>query len=134
MSKSHFTHLLQQLIELDRLPNLKIARLDTSVVDTQDHIHILHRLRAHIRKLLDLSGSVLDLIVGHDEVELLHTGLDCVPAGQTVANSDVSGHTEIGGVEDLVCGWVGQDCLGVDTGLVCEGAETGNVVVADVVS
>jgi hypothetical protein len=43
---------------------------------------------------------------------------------------DVSSHTEVGGVEDLVCRGVGKDGLGVDTGLVGKGAETGDVVVA----
>jgi len=39
------------------------------------------------------------------------------------------GETYIGGINDLVGGRVGEDGLGVDTGLVGEGGETGNVVV-----
>lgn len=42
---------------------------------------------------------------------------------------DVASKTEIGWVDDFVCGWVRQDGLCVDTSLVGEGAETGNVVV-----
>lgn len=42
---------------------------------------------------------------------------------------DISGDAEVGGVDDLVGGGVGKDGLGVDTSLVGEGAETGDVVV-----
>jgi len=42
---------------------------------------------------------------------------------------DVSGDAEVGRVDDLVSTWVVEDRLGVDTGLVGEGAETGDVVV-----
>jgi hypothetical protein len=43
---------------------------------------------------------------------------------------DVAGHAKVGGVENLVSARVGEDGLGVDTGLVGEGAEAGDVVVA----
>jgi hypothetical protein len=43
---------------------------------------------------------------------------------------DVSGHTEIGGVDDFVGGWVVEDGLGVNAGLVGESTETSDVVVA----
>jgi hypothetical protein len=43
---------------------------------------------------------------------------------------DVAGHAKVGGVKDLVGARVGEDGLGVDTGLVSEGAEAGDVVVA----
>lgn len=42
---------------------------------------------------------------------------------------DVAGQTEIGGVENLVCAGVVEDGLGVDAGLVGEGAEAGDGVV-----
>lgn len=41
----------------------------------------------------------------------------------------ISGQTEIGGVDNLVSRGVLENSLGVDTGLVGEGAETGDVVV-----
>jgi hypothetical protein len=37
---------------------------------------------------------------------------------------DVSRQTEIFGLERFVCGGVGEDGLGVNTGFVCEGTET----------
>lgn len=42
---------------------------------------------------------------------------------------NISGETEIGRVDDLVGAWVRKDSLGVDTSLVGEGTETGDVVV-----
>jgi len=45
-------------------------------------------------------------------------------------DGNVSGHTKVGGVEDLIRRWVGKNSLGVDTGLVGEGASTSDVVVA----
>lgn len=42
---------------------------------------------------------------------------------------DIAGQTEVGRVEDLVCAWVVEDGLGVDTGLVSEGAEACDGVV-----
>ena len=42
---------------------------------------------------------------------------------------DVSGDSEIGRIDDLIGAWVGQDGFGMDSGLVGEGAETGDVVV-----
>lgn len=50
--------------------------------------------------------------------------------GEDLPNRHVTGHTEIRGVEDLVSGRVGEDSLGVNTGLVGEGAKPGDVVVA----
>jgi hypothetical protein len=41
-------------------------------------------LCSDIGKLLDLGGSVLDLLVVKREVKLLDSGLDGVPSGQTV--------------------------------------------------
>src|SRR5690606_23034520 len=59
----------------------------------------------------------------------LNSRLDCVPSSQSRGEVNVAGKTEIGRVDDLVCGWVLQNGLGVDTGLVGESAETGDVVV-----
>jgi len=41
----------------------------------------------------------------------------------------VTAETEVCGVENLVCAGVVEDSLGVDTGLVGEGTETGDGVV-----
>jgi hypothetical protein len=49
---------------------------------------------------------------------------------KSLPDRDVSAHTEIGWVEDLISGWVGKDSLGVNTGLVGECTESSNVVVA----
>lgn len=99
------------------------------MVDTQDGIDILHTLRLDVCQLLDLGRGILDLFIRHVEVELFHSRLDGVPSGQSMTDRHVSGHAEIVRVEDLVRGRVGEDRLGVDTGLVGEGAETSNVVV-----
>jgi hypothetical protein len=115
------------------------------VVNTENHVDIFHGLCSDIGKFLDLGSGVLDLFIVHREVELFNSGLDGVPSSQTVTivsnglessqkrdlpDRDVSAHTEIGGVEDLVCRWVGEDSLGVNTGLVGECTESSNVVVA----
>ena len=47
-----------------------------------------------------------------------------------MTDRDVSAHTKVLGLQDLVSGRVSQDRLGVDTSLVGKGAESGNVVVA----
>lgn len=78
---------------------------------------------------LDLGGALLDLVVGHLEAELADTRLDGVPASQPRGEVDVAGKTEVGGVENLVGAGVVEDGLGVDTGLVGEGAEAGDGVV-----
>ena len=41
----------------------------------------------------------------------------------------ISGKTKICRVDDLICGWVGQDGFGVDTSLVGESTETSDIVV-----
>lgn len=43
---------------------------------------------------------------------------------------DISSHTEIGRVKNLICARVGKNGLGVNTSLVCESTETSDVVVA----
>lgn len=42
---------------------------------------------------------------------------------------DVSRHAEISWVDNFVCRWVIEDCLGVNTSLVSEGTKSGNGVV-----
>lgn len=72
---------------------------------------------------------LLDLLIGHVQSELLNTTLDGVPASQSRSEVNISGHAEISRVNDLVCARLVEDGLGVDSGLVGESTETGDVVV-----
>lgn len=121
--------LFEQILQHLLLSDLEFTGVDGGVVDTQDGVDVFHTLGLDVCELLDLGGSVLDLLVGHVEVELFHSRLDGVPSCQSMTDRDVSGHAEIRRVEDLVCGRVGEDRLGMDTCLVGECAESGNVVV-----
>jgi hypothetical protein len=76
-----WTHLLEELVENSRLSDLEITRLNTSVVNTENHVDIFHRLCSDIGKFLDLGSCILDLFVVEREVELLDSGLDGVPTG-----------------------------------------------------
>ena len=114
--------LAQQAVERLALARGELAGLDARVVDTQERVDVVHRLRADVRELLDLGGDVLDLLVGELEAELLDTALDGVPAGEAVADRDVAGEAEVLGLEDLVGRGVVEDGLGVDTSLVGERA------------
>jgi hypothetical protein len=127
------------------------------MVDSQNSVDIVHALGPRVGQLLDLGGSVLDLLVGHVQLELISSGLDgaakvkggtandqsqkqprtrsvppahSLPTGQSVSDRDVSAHTKVLGLQDLVRRRVGKDSLGVNTSLVGEGTESGNVVVA----
>lgn len=82
-----------------------------------------------ISQRLDLGRHLLDLIIGHLQTELANSRLDGVPASETRGKVDVAGQTEISRVENLVGAGVVEDGLGVDTGLVGKGAETGDGVV-----
>lgn len=53
--------LLKQSVEDGGLADLEVTTLDTSVVDTEDHVDVLHRLCSNIGELLDLGGGILDL-------------------------------------------------------------------------
>lgn len=72
---------------------------------------------------------LLDLLIRHAQAELANSRLDGVPARQARSEVDVAGQTKVCGVEDLVCARIVEDGLGVDTGLVREGAEAGDRVV-----
>lgn len=120
---------IKQLVELVAIADLENAGDDSLVVDAEDDVDVLHRLRLDVGELLDLVGRVLDLLVGHLELELLNTRLDGVPARQTVADRDVTRHAKVLRVQDLVRRGVVEDRLGVDTRLVGEGAPAGDVVV-----
>jgi hypothetical protein len=61
MSDLSQIHLLQELVEDGGLSDLEITCLDGPMVDSKDHIDVLHRLRPDVGELLDLAGRVLDL-------------------------------------------------------------------------
>lgn len=113
---------LEELVEHLGLSDSHLSRNDAAVVDTENGIDVFHALRTDVCELLDLGGSVLDLLVGHVELELLDTRLDGVPACETVSDGDVASETEVFGLEDFVGGGVVEDGFGVDTGLVGERA------------
>lgn len=130
-------HLLTQLLLL----KLKVERSDNRVC-------VVNGKRSNISHLLNLLGTIfimsaciqttkcsipnlhfLDLLVGHGQAELLNTALDGVPSSQSRGKVDVSAHTEIGRVDNLVGAGHVENSLGVNTSLVGEGAESGNGVV-----
>jgi hypothetical protein len=154
-SKRNVTHLVQKLLQDLLLTDLHLTAGNGGVVNTQDSVDIVHALRPRVGQLLDLGGSVLDLLIGHLQFQLLGTALDgaaggkvdvfsvdvlpiwlltrrrdSLPTGQSVSDRDVSAHSKVLGLQDLVSSRVGQDGLGVDTSLVGEGAESSDVVVA----
>jgi len=132
--------------------------LKMKVVSSDDRIGVVDSYRPDVSQSLDLVGSnpkksiisingavtevlihgcggcggyihFLALLVVHDETELRYSGLDGVPAGEPGSEVDVAGQAEVRRVENLVRAGVVKDGLGVDTGLVGEGAETGDGVV-----
>jgi hypothetical protein len=108
---------------------LVLAGLQVTVVGTDNAVSIIDGNGTNISHGLDLGSALLVLSVSHLKLELLSTRLDGVPAGQTGGEVDVTGHAEVGGVDNLVSAGVVEDSLGVDTSLVGEGAESGDVVV-----
>lgn len=80
----------------------QLSRLQGQVEAADDGVGIIDSNRPYISQCLDLGGTVLDLLVGHSEAQLLHTSLDSVPACQTGCEVDVAGEAEVGGVQDLV--------------------------------
>jgi len=103
--------------------------VEVGVEGTDDGVCVVDCDGADVCEGLDLGGAELDLGVCHCEGELFDAGLDCVPAGQAGGEVDVTLHAKVGRVNNLVGGRVGENGLGVDTSLVGEGGETGNVVV-----
>jgi len=108
---------------------LLLGSVEVVVVSADNAVGVIDGERTDIGHGLDLEGHSLDLGIGHVEAKLLSTRLDGVPAGETRGEVDVTAHAEVLRVDDLVGGRVVEDGLGVDTGLVGEGAETGDVVV-----
>ena len=107
----------------------RFASLDVAVEGTDNGVSIIDSERSDISHGFDLGGTLLVLSIGHLNVELVGSGLDGIPSGKSGGEVDVSRHAEISWVDDLVGRRVVQNGLGVDTGLVGEGAKTGDVVV-----
>lgn len=103
--------------------------LQGQVVRPDDGVGVVDGNLSDIGHGLDLARHLLALRVGHGQAELLHTRLDGVPARQPRCKMHVSSQSEVGRVEDLVGGGVVEDGLGVDAGLVGEGAEARDGVV-----
>lgn len=99
------------------------------MVVLDDGVYIVDIQRSDVTQLLDLGCDFLDLIICQVQVQLVHSRLDGVPAGQPVGEMDVSLHTEIVWIQYFVGGWICQNGLGVDAGLVGEGTETRDWVV-----
>ena len=108
---------------------LVLTGLEVTVVSTDNAVSVIDSDGANVSHSLDLGGALLVLGIGHLKLELLGTRLDRVPASQARSEVDVTSHTEVGGVDDLVGAGVVENSLGVDTGLVGEGTETSDVVV-----
>jgi hypothetical protein len=53
-----------------------------------------------------------------------------VPSSKSVSDRYISRHSKVSRIQDLVGAGVGKNGLGVDTSLVSESTETGDVVVA----
>ena len=105
------------------------AAVNVEVEGADEGVSVIDGDGADVGHSLDLGGDLLNLLVGHGETELADTRLDGVPARQARCEVDVAGQAEVGRVEDLVGARVVQDGLGVDAGLVSEGAEAGDGVV-----
>jgi len=108
---------------------LVLTRLEVTVISTDNAVGIVNSDRTDIGQSLDLGSALLALSVSELDLELLSTRLNGVPTGQTGSEVHVTGHAEVSRVDDLVGAGVVQDSLGVNTGLVGEGAESSNVVV-----
>jgi hypothetical protein len=55
--------------------------------------------------------------------------LDSIPPSKTRGEVDISRHAEVSRVDNFICRGVVEDGLSVDSSLMGEGAETGDVVV-----
>lgn len=132
--------LRQKLVQSLLLANSELSGLDTGVIHSQQGVDVVHGLSTDVSELLDLGGSVLDLVVCELQTKLLYSRLDRVPAGETVTkrhrsvskirrggghglpNGHISGQAEILWLEDLVGAGVVEDGLSVNASLVSEGA------------
>ena len=123
------SELLGLLISHAGQERLLLLSVQVVVVGTDDRVGVIKRNLADIGYGLDLGCALLVLRISHLESKLLSTRLDSIPASKSAGKVDVTGHAEVLRVDDLVSRGVVQNGLGVDTSLVSEGAETGDVVV-----
>jgi hypothetical protein len=107
-----------------------LAGLEAAVEGTDDGVRVIDGDGPDVSELLDLHGALLELGIRHLDVELSSSRFDSVPSSQSRGEVHVSRHAEVGRVDNLIRGWVVEDSLGVDTGLVGEGAETSDGGVA----
>ena len=81
------------------------------------------------RTYLNSYSAALDLTVGHLQPELIDTTLDSVPTCQSRCEMNITGHSKICRVNDLIGGGVGEYGFGMDASLVCKCTEAGDIVV-----
>ena len=122
-------HLLLLLLGEVVEKGLVLVVNEVVVVSRDDRIRVVESDLLDVGHDLDLSSDLLVLSIRHVVPELVGTALDGVPASQSAGEVDVSRHAKVRRGDDLVCGGVVEDSLGVDTSLVGEGTETGDVVV-----
>ena len=103
------------------------------MVGTDDRVGVVKSNLADVRNSLDLGSALLVLRVGHLQAKLLSTALDRVPSSKPAGKVYVSGHAEILRVDNLVCRRVVENGLSVDTSLVGESTESGDVVLLKLV-
>lgn len=80
----------EETIKCLLLAQQELATLNARVIDTENSVHVIKRLCAHVCELLDLRGDVLDLVVCESQVKLLYTRLDGVPSSQTVPENGMN--------------------------------------------
>lgn len=90
------------------------------MVYTQQRVDVVHGLGADVGELLDLGRSILDLLVGEFEPELLDARLDGIPTGQAMPDGHIAREPEVFWSEDLVGRRVVEDRFGVNSSLVRE--------------
>lgn len=69
----------------------------------------------------------LDLFVIHRQTQLFNAAFDGVPSREARGEVHVSAHAEIGWVDDLVCGRVGEDCLLISQSAFCSMIKQGQL-------
>ena len=110
----------EQSVQGFLLSDLESARLYARMVYTQQRVDVVHGLGADVGELLDLGRSILDLLVGEFEPELLDARLDGIPTGQAMPDGHIAREPEVFWSEDLVGRRVVEDRFGVNSSLVRE--------------
>ena len=76
-----------------------------------------------------LASALLELSIGHIDVQLLCAALDSIPACQSAREMDISTHTEVRWVDNFVGRWIVENGFSMDPGFMSEGAEASDGVV-----